>query len=164
MKRNFYTRAKGLIRFANFKNVLIPILLLFLLIPLSLTAQETVVVGQVMNSKDKSPIPFVNITFKNSNAIVQSNEEGYFIIRDKEKHTTLEFTSIGFTKREIRIKPGQSVGLQIEMQEGNTLLQEVFVVPAWHRRYQFRGGDGGVACPIERRRPLRQTSPRRVRL
>jgi len=129
MKRNFYTRAKGLIRFANFKNVLIPILLLFLLIPLSLTAQETVVVGQVMNSKDKSPIPFVNITFKNSNAIVQSNEEGYFIIRDKEKHTTLEFTSIGFTKREIRIKPGQSVGLQIEMQEGNTLLQEVFVVP-----------------------------------
>ena len=114
---------------ADFKSVLITILLLFLLIPLSLTAQETVVVGQVMNSKDNSPIPFVNITFKNSDTIVQSNEEGYFIIRDNDKHTILEFTSIGFNKREIRIKPGQSVGLQVEMQEGNTLLQEVFVVP-----------------------------------
>ena len=129
MKQLFTIKPKGHIRIADYKSMLMTFLLLFLLIPLSLKAQETVVVGQVLNSKDNSPIPFVNITFRNSNTVVQSNEEGYFIVRDNNKHTTLEFTSIGFTKREIRIKPGQSVGIQVEMQEGNTLLQEVFVIP-----------------------------------
>ena len=129
MKQLFTIKPKGLIRIADYKSMLMTFLLLFFLFPLSLTAQETVVVGQVLNSKDNSPIPFVNITFRNSNTVVQSNEEGYFIVRDNNKHTTLEFTSIGFTKREIRIKPGQSVGIQVEMQEGNTLLQEVFVIP-----------------------------------
>ena len=129
MKQLFTIKPKGHIRIADYKSMLMTFLLLFFLFPLSLTAQETVVVGQVLNSKDNSPIPFVNITFRNSNTVVQSNEEGYFIVRDNNKHTILEFTSIGFTKREIRIKPGQSVGIQVEMQEGNTLLQEVFVIP-----------------------------------
>jgi len=128
MKREFpITTTRGFV--AGFKSILPIILLLFLQATLSLAAQETVVVGQIVNIKDKSPIPYVNVTFKNSHVVAQSNEEGYFIIRTNDKHTTLEFTSIGYTKREIRIKQGQSVGLQVEMQEGNTLLQEVFVVP-----------------------------------
>ena len=128
MDINFKTKTNLVIRFINFKTVCI-FLLLFFLIPLPTAAQETVVVGQVMNMKDKSPIPFVNITFKNSQTVTQSNEEGYFMIRTNDKQTTLEFTSIGYKKREIRIKPGQSVGIQVEMLEENTLLQEVFIVP-----------------------------------
>ncbi|MDR3652888.1 MAG: DUF5686 family protein [Paludibacter sp.] len=106
---------------------------LFLLIILSatgtLSAQETVVVGQVLNIADKNPIPNVNIQFKNSQNVVQSNEDGYFLIRYRGKESALIFSSIGYQKKEIKIKPGQSVGMQVEMVEENTLLQEAFVVP-----------------------------------
>lgn len=91
--------------------------------------QETVVVGQVLNKADNSPLHQVNIYFKNSDQIVQSNEEGYFLIRTNEPYTTLLFSRIGFKQEEIKLKPGQSIGIQVKMEEENTLLQEVFVIP-----------------------------------
>lgn len=93
------------------------------------SAQETVVVGQVLNKTDKTPVSQVNICFKNSDKIVQTNDEGYFMIRYTGKESTLVFSSVGFKKQQIKVKPGQSLGLQIEMEEENTLLQEVFVIP-----------------------------------
>lgn len=91
---------------------------------------ETVVVGQVLNSIDKNPIPEVNIFYKNTGYGVKSNEDGYFMIRVEEiKSTTLVFSCVGFHQKEIKVKPGQSVGLQVEMNEENTILQDVFVVP-----------------------------------
>lgn len=93
------------------------------------SAQETVVVGQVLNIADKTPIPSVNIFFKNSDKVVQSNEEGYFLIRYNGKESTLIFSSIGYKKHEIKIKPGQSVGTQVELEEENTQLQEAFIIP-----------------------------------
>ncbi len=108
------------------RNILLVILLS---ISQCLTAQETVVAGQVLNKSDKSPLSSVNIYFKNTGTGVQSNDEGYFLIRTYGKQTTLVFSSVGFKEREIHIKPGQSVGIQMEMDEDNTLLQEVFVLP-----------------------------------
>jgi len=105
------------------------VILLLIFIPFSIYAQETVVVGQVLNIGDKSPISNVNIRFKNSMKIVQTNEEGYFLIRYTGKESTLLFSSIGYKSQEIKIKPGQSVGVQIEMTEENTLLQEALVMP-----------------------------------
>jgi len=118
------------IRTLNFKKVLFNSLLLLFLFIGSLHAQETVVVGQVLNIKDKSPVPNVNISFRNSTTGgAQSNEEGYFMIRNTGKQNMLVFTSVGFKKHEIKVKPGQSLGLQVELEEENTLLQEVFVIP-----------------------------------
>lgn len=125
-KNNTIIRTQS-IRTLIFRFVFLSMLLF--LFTVTVSAQETVVVGQVVNSIDKSPIPSVNITFKNSQTGVQSNEEGYFVIRSNDKHNILVFTSVGYKKQEIRIKPGSSVGLQVEMDEQNTLLQEVFVIP-----------------------------------
>ncbi len=105
------------------------LILLLLLVAGSLAAQETVVAGQVLSSDDKSPIPNVNISFKNSVISAESNEEGYFLIRTNGRYNTLVFSSIGYKTREIKIKPGQSVGMQVELHEENTLLREVFIVP-----------------------------------
>ncbi len=93
------------------------------------SAQETTVVGQVLNKTDKSPLLQVNIYFKNSDKAVQTNDEGYFMIRYTGSESILVFSSVGFKKQQIRVKPGQSVGVQIEMEEENTLLQEVFIIP-----------------------------------
>jgi len=95
----------------------------------SVSAQETLVVGQVVNAADRTPIPQVNITFKNTNIVVQSNDEGYFIIKNKGKQTSLVFSCVGFKLQEINVKYGQSVGIDVKMEEENTLLQEVFVFP-----------------------------------
>jgi len=39
------------------------------------------------------------------------------------------FSCVGYRRKEIKLKPGQGVGLQVELHEENTMLQEVFVVP-----------------------------------
>jgi len=127
MNKNYTPSIKSSIRSFKIKSVFI--LLFTLLFTLPVSAQETVVVGQVLNKSDQSPIPSVSISFKNSQKSVQSNDEGYFMIRTNDRQTTLEFSSIGYKTREIKIKPGQSVGIQVEMEEENTLLREVFVVP-----------------------------------
>ena len=129
MNRNDFFNILTIIRSFHHKTVFIISLILFSLITPTLKAEETLVVGQVLNSTDRAPIPFVNIVFKNSLKGVQSNEEGYFMIRTNSRQNTLLFSSIGFKDYEFRIKPGKSVGIQVEMQEQNTLLQEVFVVP-----------------------------------
>lgn len=94
-----------------------------------LNAQETLAVGQVLNALDKSPIPDVNIFFKNTDIGVKSNQEGYFMVRTQGKETTVVFSCVGYRRKEMKLKPGQSVGVQVELQEENTQLQEVFVVP-----------------------------------
>jgi hypothetical protein len=109
--------------------VLLLSLSFFFLTTYFLHAQETTVVGQVISKTDHSPIPNVNIIFKNTANGVQSNDEGYFLIRNNGKENTLVFSAVGFRKQEIRVKPGQSVGTQIELTEENTLLQEIFVIP-----------------------------------
>ncbi len=94
-----------------------------------LNAQETLAVGQVLNALDKSPIPDVNIFFKNTDIGVKSNQEGYFMVRTQGKETTVVFSCVGYRQKEMKLKPGQSVGVQVELQEENTQFQEVFVVP-----------------------------------
>ena len=113
-----------------FKNHLFVVFLTYILfVTTTLTAQETVVVGQVLNSVDKSPISSVSIYFKNTIKGVHSDMNGYFIIRSTGKETTIVFSSVGFKTREIKIKPGQSVGLEMELDEQNTLLQDVLILP-----------------------------------
>lgn len=92
-------------------------------------AQETLAVGQVLNIADKSPIENVNVYFKNTNIGVKTNNEGYFMVRTTGSETTIVFSCVGYVRKEIKLKQGQSVGVQVEMHEENTLLQEVFVVP-----------------------------------
>ncbi len=92
-------------------------------------AQETVVAGQVLSATDKSPVPFANVFFKYTQKGVRCNEEGYFLLRNQGIETTLVFSSVGYIKQERRIKPGQSVGMEVVLEEDNTLLQDVLVIP-----------------------------------
>ena len=118
---------------STFKHIILFIACLFatLFVSSKAIAQtlQTVVVGQVLNKTDNTPLYQVNIYFKNSTQIIQSNEDGYFLIRINGHYNTLVFSCMGFKKEEIKLKPGQSIGIQVKMEEENTLLQEVFVIP-----------------------------------
>jgi len=105
------------------------LLFLFTVVSINIVAQETMVVGQVVSSVDKSPIQQVNIQFKNTEKVVQTNEEGYFLIKTTGNHTTLVFSCVGYKRQEIKIKQGQSVGMDVQLDEENTYLRDALVIP-----------------------------------
>ncbi|NDV47528.1 carboxypeptidase-like regulatory domain-containing protein [Paludibacter sp. 221] len=121
------------------------ILLLLLLVPFLLSAQtETLVTGQIVDKYDKTPIPYVNIYFKNSNKGAISNDEGYFIIRSWQPEKVVVFSSVGYKTKEVKIKPGVPVYLNIELTEENTWISDVFVYPGvnpaleWMKRIRLQ--------------------------
>ena len=105
------------------------ILLLSALFSSHAKCEETIVVGQVLNKADHTPLRGVNVRFKNSNNGMASDTAGYFMLRTYSKEHLLVFSSVGYKTVELRIKPGQSVGTQVEMEEESSVIQEVFVVP-----------------------------------
>jgi len=113
--------------FLKYKFFSIVILLLFA--SLRLNAQETLAVGQVLDAVEKTPIANVNIWFKNTGIGIKSNDEGFFMIRNAGTETTLVFSCVGYRSKEIKLQQGKSVGIQVELQQSNTELQEVFVLP-----------------------------------
>jgi len=107
-------------------------LLIFFSVGLNLQAQDsfTTIVGQVINSIDKTPVADVNIVFKNSGYGTKTDDEGFFMIKSNDpKHSVIVFSCVGYRKKEIKIKPGQSAGMLVQLDETNTLLQDVVVIP-----------------------------------
>ncbi len=95
---------------------------------LHLSAQETIVIGQVLD-ESRNPLSGVSVFFKNTKAHIQTNDEGYFLIRYSGTENKLMFSCIGYKTQETRIKQGQSLGVEIILQEEITWLPEVFVLP-----------------------------------
>ena len=107
----------------------IVVLSIFVMVCLSVFAQETIVVGEVFDSRDKTPLPEVNVILKNTTQGVKTDNEGFFLIRINGQEPVLQFSCIGYATKEVKIKPGKNVGIQVYLQEQNTVLQEVFVIP-----------------------------------
>lgn len=103
--------------------------IILLVLSSRLSAQETLAVGQVLDAVDKTPIAHVNIWFKNTGIGLKSSDDGFFMLRTQGQETTLVFSCVGYRTKELKLKQGQSVGLQIEMQPLNTELPELFVLP-----------------------------------
>ena len=113
----------------NPKYIFLIFLVLTLFFAQEIFSQETLLVGQVVDKNDLSAIPEVNIFFKNTDIGSKSNNEGYFILRTNEKVNVVVFSCVGYKQKEIRLKQGQSLGMQVELVEENNMLQEVFVIP-----------------------------------
>ena len=108
-----------------------------------LMAQETIVVGQVLDKLSGEPIAYANIYFKNSKIGTASNDEGWFMLRTNEKHPKqLLVSAIGYKTMRFKVEQGQYVGLQVELSEDNAILQEVVAMPgvnpAWDILEQVR--------------------------
>lgn len=102
---------------------------LFLLFSFFANAQETVVVGQVLNKYDRSPLESVNVSFKGTNVRTLTNSEGYFLIRNSGSESVLVFSLVGYRTEEVKVKPGESAGLEMLMEEKENLLDELLVRP-----------------------------------
>lgn len=115
--------------FTNKTTFLLFILFLLVANVWGLRAQETLVVGQIVDAGNHQPIANVNVFFKNTPIGMKSDTEGYFMLRTQGDETTVVFSCIGYQTQELRLKKGQSVGTQIEMKEAVSELGELMVLP-----------------------------------
>ena len=92
-------------------------------------SQETIVIGQVYDKTDHSPIENVNIYFKDTNVGTSTNAEGYFAIRATEKHGKLVVSAVGYHPIEFKIKQGSYASVEVDLSPRNTLLQDLVVLP-----------------------------------
>lgn len=81
------------------------LVILFLFIVSSLLSAQTVAIkGRNLNSSDKSPISFVNISVKGENVQTTSDQTGYFLLSGKfSKNDLIIFTHVGFETKEIKV-------------------------------------------------------------
>lgn len=108
-------------------------MLLFLLFGCILrliSAPETIIVGDIFDAQTHQPIENANIYFKNTQIGTTSNQEGLFMLRTDQKHSEiLVVSAIGYKSQRFKVKIGQYAGVQVELTEENTLLQDVFILP-----------------------------------
>ncbi len=87
-------------------------------------AQDRRVTGKVVSSKDKQPIPGVNILVRNTELGTTTDGEGNFTL-NAPAGATLVFSSIGFAGQTISI--GNQTQLTVTLQEAEQSLGEVVV-------------------------------------
>lgn len=105
------------------------IYILFLFIA-TLVKAETIVVGEVMDAQSGEPIANVNIYYRGTHIGCTSNADGLFMLRaDLDKKRTLVVSAIGYKTQRYTIEPEQYVGINITLEEENTHLEDVFVIP-----------------------------------
>ncbi len=108
---------------------LVPMLLLSGMLQLA-AAQETIIVGEVFDARTQQPIENANIYFKNTQIGTTSNPDGLFMLRTNRKHSEiLVVSAIGYKSQQFKVRIGQYAGVQVELTEENTMLQDVFILP-----------------------------------
>ncbi len=106
------------------KTILKKLLFLFLLLPFSMLAQQTVT-GIVVDKANGQPIPGVNINIQGSPSGTSTDFDGKFTLGNVKQGNVLVLSFIGYTTQSITYN-GQKT-LSVELAEDANLLKEVVV-------------------------------------
>ncbi len=107
----------------KFKRVKV-VYILFLLI--TTVAFSQVKVSGVIVDESNEPIPFANVTFKDSTVGTVSNENGKFYLESDKTYTQLVISFLGFKKKTIPLK-ARNFNITIVLKEDSASLDEVVV-------------------------------------
>ena len=105
------------------------ILILTILLAQFITAQDIVVVGQVLSAEDSQPLEAASVWFKGTNIGCTTNEEGFFILRSNEPQRTLIASVVGYKQRQIKLDYGKDQMIRIYLKEDISILDEVIALP-----------------------------------
>ena len=98
-----------------------------LLASLNSTAQNKVLKGTIISSRENSPVSGATITVKGTSNSVAASSDGTFSIPVSSSRVTLEVSSVGYAKNEIVVDANQNdITIPLETSEGS--LGEVVVV------------------------------------
>lgn len=90
--------------------------------------QVTKIMGTVVDSQTREPIPFANIYFSGTTIGVTSGFEGEFSIETKTPSDTLIASCMGFKRQYVKIVKGHFQEIQFELQSQNLNLPEVVIL------------------------------------
>jgi len=90
---------------------------------------QSTLTGKVINEKTQEPLPFVNITIKNTTHGTTADVEGRFKISWTEKEATVVFSYVGFEPFTYVTTPEVNHFLLVKLQEKSTQLHEVVIRP-----------------------------------
>lgn len=93
------------------------------------SAQDIVVVGQVVSAVDGTPLPAATVRFKGTDIGTITNNEGFFMIRSLTPQKSLTVSTVGYRTRNVQLDYGRDQMIEIVMQEDISLLDEVVVIP-----------------------------------
>lgn len=105
------------------------VLLIFCLLCLSLTgsAQQQLVSGKVIASKDSTALPGATVVLKGTGNGITTGTDGTFTLSGVPDKGILFVSFLGYTSREVEINTPLSQHLVIALQENSSSLQEVIV-------------------------------------
>ncbi|HEX7904311.1 MAG TPA: SusC/RagA family TonB-linked outer membrane protein [Chitinophagaceae bacterium] len=115
----------------------IAVLLMTLLLPPALFAQERTIKGTVLSADNKSPLPGVNVSVKNTVNATQTDAAGNFAISARTGQT-LQFSYVGFTIQEITVGEGNTISVSLSQQQ-ETLSDVVVVGYGTQKRLNLTG-------------------------
>ncbi|MCC6759606.1 MAG: SusC/RagA family TonB-linked outer membrane protein [Chitinophagaceae bacterium] len=111
------------------KHMLKPKLLalsVFMMMAVSLFAQEVIVSGTVTGADSGQPLEGVSVRVKNTTTGTATNDKGQFSIKAPSSESVLSFTYVGYAVYEI--KAGASGSITVSLTKANNQLDEVVVI------------------------------------
>ena len=94
------------------------------------TAQETILVGDILNEQTGEPVAGANIYFQGTQTGTSSDAKGAFMLRtDLTRKRTLVISAVGYHTQRYHIEPGTMAGMQIALREKTAIIEEVIATP-----------------------------------
>ena len=97
--------------------------------PIALSAQLTKIMGTVVDSKTKDPIPFVNVFFKNTGLQTTTDFDGRYSLEAKTVKDTLYFQYVGYYSATRLVNKNKFQSFDIELTPKTLNLSEVIIRP-----------------------------------
>jgi hypothetical protein len=95
----------------------------------ALAQTETTVIGKIQDKRNKEALPFVSIGFKGIAGGTTSDFEGRFKMTTSQKVDSLVVTYVGYKRYVVKIKPGVSQTLLVELEEATQEMGEAIIKP-----------------------------------
>lgn len=93
-------------------------------------AQETILIGDIVNEQTGEPIAGANIYYQGTHIGTASDEQGSFMLRtDLSRKRTLVISAVGYHTQRYPIEPGTMAGIQVALREKTSLIEEVVATP-----------------------------------
>lgn len=102
---------------------------IFVGVAISLHGQTTKVRGKISDASTGEPLPFVNVSFRNSTIGTITDFNGTFFLETRTPTDSLIVSYIGYQRKALRIQKNTYQDLAIKLEPDNIKLAEVVVVP-----------------------------------
>ena len=100
-------------------------LILWLLAPLAVLAQQVVVSGTVVDDKTGNPLRQVSISA--GRVSVVTNEDGVFALKLEKQPSAIKVSHVGYKTRQVKLTQEKTQGLKVRMEPTTIQLREIVV-------------------------------------